>query len=150
MKLQGQNLLSGCVPRVICHPFRRMWYRGLFIVSKKEMHFLSCNFCLMMRLGEPAQIKTGLQFGRAQQPVRTNPRLSFTPMEQGIMGRLARIVTGVFEAGHSHVRVKRCYRSKISKGGFIKVTSGLMGPMRKGDMIRCLSNGRKGAGGFTI
>jgi hypothetical protein len=66
------------------------------------------------------------------------------------MGKLARIVTGVFRAGHSCVRVKRCYRSKISKGGFIKVTSGLMGPMRNGDMTRCLSNGRKGAGGFTM
>jgi hypothetical protein len=149
-KLQGQNLLSGCVPRVIHHPFWRMWHMGLFTDFKKEMHFLSCNFCLKMRLGEPAQIKIRLQFGWAQQPVKTNLRLSFTPMEQGVMGKLARIVTGVFGAGHSCVRVKRCYRSKISKGGFIKVTSGLMGPMRNGDMTRCLSNGRKGAGGFTM
>jgi hypothetical protein len=51
---------------------------------------------------------------------------------------------GAFGARHSHVRVKRCYGSKIRNGGFIKVTSGLMGPMRKGDTIRCLSNGRKG------
>jgi hypothetical protein len=65
------------------------------------------------------------------------------------MEKLARIVTDVFVARHSHVRVKRCYRSKISKGGFIKVTSGLIGPMRKGDTIRCLSNGRKGVEGFT-
>jgi hypothetical protein len=114
------------------------------------MHFSSCNFCLKMRLGEPAQIKIELQFGRAWQLVRTNPQLSFTPMEQGIMGKLARIVMGDFGAGHSHVGVKRCYGSKISKGGFIKVTSGLMGPMRKVDTIRCLSNRWKGAGGFTM
>jgi hypothetical protein len=49
----------------------------------------------------------------------------------------------VSEARHNAVGAKRCYRSKISKGGFIKVTSGLMGPMRKGDTIRCISNGRK-------
>jgi cytochrome b subunit of formate dehydrogenase len=30
--------------------------------------------------------------------------------------------------------------SSISMGGFINVTSGLMGPMKKGDMTRCLSN----------
>jgi hypothetical protein len=53
------------------------------------------------------------------------------------VGKLARIVTVVFRARQSHVEAKRCYRSKISKGGFIKVMTGLMGPMRKGDMIRC-------------
>jgi hypothetical protein len=43
----------------------------------------------------------------------------------------------IFEAWHSHVGVKRYYGSKISKGGFIKVTIGLTKPMRKGDMVRC-------------
>jgi hypothetical protein len=57
------------------------------------------------------------------------------------MEKLARIVTGVFGARHSNVRVRRCYRSKISKGGFIKVTISLTKPMRMSDMIRCLSNG---------
>jgi hypothetical protein len=47
-------------------------------------------------------------------------------MEQGIMGKLARIATGVFGAQHSHVGAKRGYGSKISKGGFIKVTIGIM------------------------
>jgi hypothetical protein len=51
---------------------------------------------------------------------------------------------GVFEAWHSHVEVRMCYGSKISKSGFIKVTIGLTEPMRMGDMLRCLSNGRKG------
>jgi hypothetical protein len=41
------------------------------------------------------------------------------------MRKLVRIVTGVFEARHSHVRAKRCYGSKKSKGGFIKVTIGI-------------------------
>jgi hypothetical protein len=41
------------------------------------------------------------------------------------MGKLGRIVIGVFGARHSHVRAKRCYGSKISKGGFIKVTIGV-------------------------
>jgi hypothetical protein len=41
------------------------------------------------------------------------------------MRKLARITTGVFEARHSHVRAKRSYGSKISKGGFIKVTIGI-------------------------
>jgi hypothetical protein len=57
------------------------------------------------------------------------------------MRKLARIATGVFGSWHSHVEVKKCYGSKISKSGFIKAMSGLMEPMRKGDTIRCLSNG---------
>jgi hypothetical protein len=81
---------------------------------------------------------TMLQFGRDQQPVRTNPRLSLTPKEQGVMGKLARIVMGVFEAQHSHVSAKRCYMPKISKGGFIKVTIGLTELMRQGDPVRYL------------
>jgi hypothetical protein len=93
------------------------------------MRLPSCNFCLKRHLGELPQFKTRLQFEWAQQLVRINPWLSFTPMEQGIMGKLAKIVTGVFEARQSHVGVKRCYRSKISKGGFIKSTSGLTEPM---------------------
>jgi hypothetical protein len=48
-----------------------------------------------------------------------------SPMEQGVMGKLARIVTGVFRARRSHVGAKRCYGSKISKDGFIKVTMSL-------------------------
>jgi hypothetical protein len=59
-------------------------------------------------------------------------------MDLGVMRKLARIATGVFEVRHSQVGAKRCYESKISKGGFIKVTIGLMKPMRKGDTIRCL------------
>jgi hypothetical protein len=55
------------------------------------MRFPSCNFCLKRRLGESAQFKTRLQFGRAHQPVRTNPGLSFTPKEQGVMVKFARI-----------------------------------------------------------
>jgi hypothetical protein len=102
-----------------------MLHIGLFTNSKKEMRFPSCNFCLKRCLGEPAQFKTRLQFGRAHQPVRTNPGLSFTPKEQGVMVKLARIATDVFEARHSHVRAKRCYGSKISKGEFIKVTIGI-------------------------
>jgi hypothetical protein len=42
------------------------------------------------------------------------------------MRKLARIATGVFEARHNHVGAKRCYRSKIKKGGFIKVTIGIV------------------------
>jgi hypothetical protein len=42
-----------------------------------------------------------------------------------VMRKLARIATGVFEARHNHVRAKRCYGSKISKGGFIKITIGI-------------------------
>jgi hypothetical protein len=54
------------------------------------------------------------------------------------MEKLAMITTGVFEAQHSHVGAKSCYGSKISKGGFIKVTIDLTEPMRKGDTVRCL------------
>jgi hypothetical protein len=54
------------------------------------------------------------------------------------MRKIGRIATGVFEAWHSHVGARRCYRSKISKGGFIKVTIGLIEIMRKGDTARCL------------
>jgi hypothetical protein len=56
----------------------------------------------------------------------------------------------VFEARHNPVGAKRRYGSKVSTCEFIKVTSGLMGPIRKGDVIKCISNGRKGAGEFTI
>jgi hypothetical protein len=44
------------------------------------------------------------------------------------MRKIGRIATGVFEARHIHVGAKRCYGSKISKGGFIKVTICLMEP----------------------
>jgi hypothetical protein len=54
------------------------------------------------------------------------------------MGKLARIVTGVFEARHIHVGAKRCYGSKISKGEFIKVTIGLTELMQQGDRVRYL------------
>jgi hypothetical protein len=87
-RLQRNTLLFGCVSRVIHYLFWWMLYRGLFAYFKKEMRFPSCNFCLKRRLGEPTPFKTMLQFGRAQQPVRINPWLSFTPKEQGVMRNL--------------------------------------------------------------
>jgi hypothetical protein len=51
---------------------------------------------------------------------------------------------GVFEARQSYVGVRRCYGLKISKSGFIKVTIDLTEPMRMGDTLKCLFNGRKG------
>jgi hypothetical protein len=54
------------------------------------------------------------------------------------MGKLARIVTGVFETQHSHVCAKGCHGSRIRKGEIIKVTIGLAEPMSEGDMTRCL------------
>jgi hypothetical protein len=107
------------------------------------MCFPSYNFCLKRRLGEPAPFKTRLQFGRSQQLVKINPRLSFTPKEQGIMGKLTRIVTGVIRAQHNNVEVRRCYGSKISKGGFIKVKIGLTEPIRMGDMISAFLMGER-------
>jgi hypothetical protein len=95
------------------------------LISHEGMHFPSCNFCFKKRMGEPAQFKTMLQFGRAHQPVRTKPCLSFKHKELGVMKKLARIATGVFEARHSHVWAKRCYGSKISKGELINVTIGI-------------------------
>jgi hypothetical protein len=50
----------------------------------------------------------------------------------GVMRKLARIAMSVFEAWHSHIGAKRCYGSKISKGGFIKVTISLTEPNKKG------------------
>jgi hypothetical protein len=58
------------------------------------------------------------------------------------------MTTSVFEARHNPVGAKRCYGSKISKDDLIKVMSGLMGPMRKGDTIRFLSNGQNGREGL--
>jgi hypothetical protein len=46
-------------------------------------------------------------------------------MEQGVMKKFARIVTGVFEAWPSHVRGKEVLQSKISMGGCTQVTIGL-------------------------
>jgi hypothetical protein len=60
--------------------------------------------------------------------------------EPGVMRKLARIVMGVFEAWPSHIEAKRCYKSKMSKGGFIKVIVSLTEPMRMSDMLMCLSN----------
>jgi hypothetical protein len=54
------------------------------------------------------------------------------------MGKIASITTGVYGAHHSRVGTKRCYGSKLSKGGFIKVTIDLAKPMRKGDTVRYL------------
>jgi hypothetical protein len=95
-RLQGQHppfrlCTSSNMPSVPTNvayvSFRRFW---------EGMCFPSCNFCLKSRLGELAPFKTRLQFGWAQQPVRTNPWLSFTSKEQVIMGKLARNMTGVF------------------------------------------------------
>jgi hypothetical protein len=80
-----------------------MLHMDLLANSEKEMRFPSCNFCLKKRLGELAQSKTRLQIGRAPQPVKTHQWLSFTHEEQGIMGKLAKIATGVFGAWPSHV-----------------------------------------------
>jgi hypothetical protein len=66
------------------------------------------------------------------------------------MGKLARIVTGVFGARHSNDGVRRCYGSKINKGRFIKVTISLTEPMRMSDTIRCLSNRQKGREGYHV
>jgi hypothetical protein len=65
------------------------------------------------------------------------------------MRKLARTAIDVFEAQHNHVRAKRCYGSKISKGEFIKVMIGLTKLMRKGDTVRCLLVS-KGAKRFTL
>jgi hypothetical protein len=65
----------------------------------------------------------------SSQPVRTNPQFSFTPKEQGVMEKLARIVTGVFGAWRNHVRARRCYRSKTSKDRLIEVMICLAEPM---------------------
>jgi hypothetical protein len=51
---------------------------------------------------------------------------------------LLSITAGVFQARHSHVWARRCYGSKINKDKLIKVPIVLAGPMRQGDMIRCL------------
>jgi hypothetical protein len=75
-------------------------------------------------MGEPAQFKRRLQFERAHPLVRTNTRLSLKYKGFGVMGKLVRIVMGVFQAQNSHVKAKRCYRSKISKGELIKVMIG--------------------------
>jgi hypothetical protein len=150
MRLQGQhppfrlrtssNMPS--VPTNVAHGYFCRFWEG--------MRFPSCNFYLKRRLGEPAPFKTRLQFGRSQQPVKINLRLSFTPKEQGIMGKLARIVMGVIGAQHNNVGVRRCYGSEISKGEFIKVTISLMEPIRMADTIRCLSNGRKGQEAYHV
>jgi hypothetical protein len=52
--------------------------QGPFANSDEEMHSPYYNFCLKKHLDKPAQFKTRFQFGRAHQPVRTHPWLSFT------------------------------------------------------------------------
>jgi hypothetical protein len=69
---------------------------GLFADLEKEMHLPSYNFCLKKRLGEPAQFKTMLQFGRAHQPVRTNPQRGLHTQGIRVIGRLSSIAAGVF------------------------------------------------------
>jgi hypothetical protein len=102
---------------------------GHFTNFEKEMCFPFYKFYLKKRLDEPAQFKTRLQFGWAYQPVRINPWLCFTPKEQGVVGKLARIATGVFGAWHSHVWARSATISKICKGELIKVTIGITEPM---------------------
>jgi hypothetical protein len=91
----------------------------------EEMHIPSCNFCLKKRPDELAQFKTRLQFGRAHQPVRTNPWLSFVHKELWVMWKLSSIAVGVIQVWHSHVEAKKCYGSKITKDKLIKVMIGL-------------------------
>jgi hypothetical protein len=62
--------------------------RPLANFQRMKMHFPSCKFCLKKCQGEPAQFETTLQFGRAQQPVRTNPWLSFNIRNLGAMESL--------------------------------------------------------------
>jgi hypothetical protein len=45
------------------------------------------------------------------------------------MGKLARIMMGVFGIGHSHVWARRCYGFRINKDRRIEVTIGLAEPM---------------------
>jgi hypothetical protein len=59
------------------------------------------------------------------------------------MRKPARIAMGVFEAWRNHIGAKRCYGSKISKDGFIKVTIGLTELMKKGYMVRCFLMGQR-------
>jgi hypothetical protein len=94
-RLQGQHppfrlRTSSNTPSVPMNVAHRYFHK-----FREGMCFPSYNFCLKRHLGEPAPFKTRLQFGRSQQLVKINPRLSFTPKEQGIMGKLTRIVTGV-------------------------------------------------------
>jgi hypothetical protein len=69
-----------------------------FTNSDEGIRFSSYNFCLKKRLDELAQFRTRLQFGRAHQPVRTNPRLSFTYEELGSWEGMLSIAAGVFQA----------------------------------------------------
>jgi hypothetical protein len=54
---------------------------GSFANFDEEIRFPSCNFYLKKHLDELAQFKTRLQFGRAHQPIKTNPRFSFNAMK---------------------------------------------------------------------
>jgi hypothetical protein len=60
-----------------CRSSRAVVIETSLLISHEGMHFLSRNSCLKKCLGESAQFKIRLQFGRTHQPVRTNPRLSF-------------------------------------------------------------------------
>jgi hypothetical protein len=55
--------------------------QGHFANSDKKMRLPSYNFCLKKRLDELAQFNTWLPFGKARQPVKSNPRLSFNTMD---------------------------------------------------------------------
>jgi hypothetical protein len=104
---------------------------SLFANFDEGMHFPSCKFYRKKCQDESTQFKTRLQFGRACQPVKTNPWL-------GVRWKLASIAVCALLAQRSHVEAKKCYGSKIYKDKLIKVTIGLAEPMREGNMIRCL------------
>jgi hypothetical protein len=109
------TLLTGCVSWVIRHLFRRMMHIGLLLISMMKYAFHFATFVL--------------------RSVRTNQH----NWRQGC--NLDELInqSEPTQARHSHVWVGRCYRSKkINKDKLIKVTIGLAGPMREGDMIRCL------------
>jgi hypothetical protein len=76
---------------------------GLFANSNEAVRFPSCNFCLKKHLGESGQFNTRMQFGRAHPLVWTNPWLSLKRKGFEVMGKLARIAIGVFEARPNHV-----------------------------------------------
>jgi hypothetical protein len=101
-----------------------MLHRGLFASSEVEMHFPSSTFVLTGAWANQHNSRQGCNLDELTNQSEPTHDLA-SAQGTRIMRKRARIVTGVFEAWHSHVGAKRCYGSKISKGGFIKVMIGI-------------------------
>jgi hypothetical protein len=100
----------------------------------KERAFHLANFCLKKCLGESAQSNTRLQFERAYQPVRTNPRLGFKHKESGTHEKGCKYCARFCSCQEWSCLGEKSYESKIDERELYKLGIDMAERMRVYDM----------------